>query len=147
MDAIQSYQQSSIGSDHSVRLIILLYDQLLRDVRSAVNALRKHDVGLRCQGVDHAFVVLAELQGTLNLEAGGDIAQILNRFYDLLRSQLLRASVEGSPELLEKQLQNILGVREAWMEVEREQTAANGAQPRIHDVQSDHAGGSSGWSV
>jgi flagellar protein FliS len=68
------------------------------------------------------LVVLAQLQGSLNLDAGGEVAQRLDRFYDLVRENLVRASIEGSAPLLERQWRNILGVREAWLEVERQQT-------------------------
>jgi len=70
--------------------------------------------------MDHVLLVLGQLQGTLNLESGGEVARNLERFYNLLRDNLLRAVLEGSTELLEKQAQHILGLREAWLEVRRQ---------------------------
>ena len=67
--------------------------------------------------------VVTQLQGTLNLESGGEVAESLDRFYNLVRDNLLRASLDGSSEVLEKQWQQILGVREAWLEVEDRQAA------------------------
>ena len=60
------------------------------------------------------------MQGTLNLESGGEVARNLEHFYNLLRNNLLRSVLEGSTELLEKQSQHILGLREAWLEVRRQ---------------------------
>jgi len=123
MDVVQAYRQSEVAGDNPVHLVVLLYDQLLGDLRRALAAFAKQDIPRRCQELDHALLVLGQLQGTLNLESGGEVAQNLDRFYDLVRQNLLRASIDKAPELLEKQLQNILSVREAWQEVERQQTA------------------------
>jgi flagellar protein FliS len=122
MDPIQAYRESEVGGDNPVHLVVLLYDQLLRDLQRALDAFRRQDIEHRCGELDHALVVLAQLQGSLNLDAGGEVAQRLDRFYDLVRENLVRASIEGSAPLLERQWRNILGVREAWLEVERQQT-------------------------
>ena len=138
MDAIRAYRQSEVSADNPVHLVVLLYDQLLRDLRGALDAFQKQDIPRRCQELDHALLVLGQLQGTLNLEGGGEPAQNLDRFYNLVRGNLLWASIEKSPELLEKQWQNILRVREAWLEVERQSAA-----PALsHDA--PHAQGSQG---
>lgn len=121
MDAIQAYRESELAGDNPVRLVILLYDQLLRDLHRALDAFEKQDVPRRCEELDHALEVLAQLQGTLNLESGGEVAANLDNFYHLVRDTLLRASLEGSPELLKEQWRQILAVREAWLEVERQQ--------------------------
>lgn len=149
MDAIQAYRQSEITGDNPVHLIVLLYDQLLRDLRHALNAFDQQDIPGRCSELDHALLVLAQLQGTLNHESGGEVAQTLDRFYHMVRAELLRATVEGSPEPLKKQWQNILGVREAWLEVERQQTApaVNPARQQAPESPSDQKAGDSEWSA
>jgi flagellar protein FliS len=149
MDAIQAYRESEITGDNPVHLVVLLYDQLLRDLHRALDAFAKQDTPRRCQELDHALVVLAQLQGTLNLESGGDVAQNLDHFYHLVRDNLLRASLEVSPELLEKQRRQVLAVREAWLEVER-QLAAPARERQsgpAEGVLNDGSQGSSKWEV
>jgi flagellar protein FliS len=121
MDAIQAYRQAAITDDDPVHLIVLLHDQLLRDLHRALDAFEKQDIQRRSSEVDHALLVLGELQGTLNLESGDAVARNLETFYNLMRDNLLRAVAEGSAHLLEKQSQYILGLREAWLEVRRQQ--------------------------
>ena len=131
MDAIQAYRESELAGDNPVRLVVLLYDQMLRDLHRALDAFEKQDVPRRCDELDHALIVLAQLQGTLDLESGGEVAENLDHFYNLVRHNLLQASLEGSPELLRKQWQQILAVREAWLKVEQLQTpqGPNDAKP------------------
>jgi flagellar secretion chaperone FliS len=150
MDAIQAYRESEITGDNPVHLVVLLYDQLLRDLRHALDAFEQRDIPRRCRELDHALVVIAQLQGSLNLQDGGDVAQILDRFYGLLRDDLLRASIGDSPALIEKRWRNILSVREAWLEVERQQNTPAPKPATSHAV-GDEANGkaerNSGWKV
>lgn len=150
MDAIQAYRESEITGDNPVRLVVLLYDQLLRDLQRALDAFRKQDVERRCAELNHALTVLAQLQGSLNVEGGGEVAQSLDRFYNLVRENLVRASVEGSAALLERQWRNILQVREAWLEVERQQNAPfpkSGATSAGGDSHRAKAEGNSEWKA
>jgi len=149
MDAIQAYRQSEITGDNPVHLIVLLYDQLLRDLRRALDAFDKQDIPRRCDELDHALLVLAQLQGTLNHESGGEVAQTLDTFYNTVRDSLVLSAVQGSPDLLKQQWQNILSVREAWLEVERQQTApaANPARQQGPESQSERPAGDSEWSA
>jgi flagellar protein FliS len=150
MDAIQAYRESEITGDNPVHLVVLLYDQLLRDLYRALDAFANQDIPRRCQELDHALVVLAQLQGTLNLESGGEVAQNLDHFYHLVRDNLLRAGLDGSVELLEKQWRQILAVREAWLEVERQQTAPAakiGPSPADGQQENPDQQGSSEWKA
>ena|SRR5437868_14401796 len=140
MEALRAYRESELTDDNPVRLVILLYDQLLRDLQRALDAFEKADVCRRCAEVDHALVVLAQLQGTLDLERGGEVAQNLDRFYDILRNDLLQAIMEGSPEGLKRQWSQVLSIREAWLRVEQEQAQvlpANQAMPSEVEMHTD----------
>jgi flagellar protein FliS len=123
MDALQAYREAALADDDPVHLIVLLHDQLLRDLHRALDAFEKKDIPRRANEIDHALLVLGQLQGTLNLESGGEVALNLETFYNLTRDNLLRAVIEGSPALIEKQSQHIVGLREAWLEVRRQQPA------------------------
>jgi flagellar protein FliS len=123
MDALQAYREAALADDDPVHLIVLLHDQLLRDLHCALDAFEKKDILRRANEIDHALLVLGQLQGTLNLESGGEVALNLETFYNLTRDNLLRAVIEESPALIEKQSQHIVCLREAWLEVRRQQPA------------------------
>jgi flagellar secretion chaperone FliS len=150
MDAFQAYREAEIAVDNPVRLVVLLYDQLLRDLHRALDAFENQDIPRRCRELDHALVVVAQLQGTLDMESGGEVAENLDRFYNFVRLNLLQASLEASPELLRKQWQQILAVREAWLEVEQKQSpqlqksSESAADSQEHDGSPE---GSSQWKA
>lgn len=131
MNPLQAYRESETAADNPVHLVVLLYDQLARDIQRAIEAVEKRDIASRSRELDHALLVLGQLQGTINLETGGDVARTLDHFYEVVRKNLLLAAVQDSSDLLQRQRQHILAVREAWWQVERQQSAGL-ASPGAH---------------
>jgi flagellar protein FliS len=118
MTAERVYRQHGNGAASPLRLVVLLYEQLVKDLRNAVAAAERGDIELRTNEIDHALVVVGQLQGTLDMERGGDTAQNLDNFYNLLRFTLLAAPFTSSPEVLRKQISNLLVLREAWAQLD-----------------------------
>ena len=147
MDAIRAYRESEIASDSPVHLVVLLYDQLLRDLQRALDAFVKEDVARRALELDHALLVLGQLQGTIDLARGGEVAETLDHFYTVVRRNLLQAAAGDSGDLLERQRQQIFAVREAWLEVERKQGGAVASSASGAEKQSSPQPGSSEWKV
>ena len=58
-------------------MVVLLYDQLIKDLRRA--AAKMNDIEARTRELDHALKVLGQLQGTLDLTQG-EVASNLDRF-------------------------------------------------------------------
>jgi flagellar secretion chaperone FliS len=119
MDARTSYRQANVRGASPVRLVICLYEQAIEDLRQAVIALEKGDIEGRTRGINHALIVLAQLQGTLDMERGGEVARNLNKFYNVVRSGLAEAQMKQSARILEQQVSQLVLVYEAWLEVER----------------------------
>jgi len=117
-DVTSAYRLSAGHDASPVKLVIILYEQLIKDLRRASEAMARNDVEGRSREIDHALIVLARLQGTLDEVKGADVSRNLNRFYTLLRASLMAASVRHSPEMLNKQIKNLVQLREAWVEVE-----------------------------
>jgi flagellar protein FliS len=111
-----SYRQSSIAGATPIGLVIALYDKLAADLRLAVDAMRKDDIQARCDALNHATLVLGQLQDWVNLESGDPLAKSLADFYQIIRTRMLQASVAKSAELLEAQIELVLQVRSAWQQ-------------------------------
>jgi flagellar protein FliS len=130
-DARSVYRQS-VGQDASpVRLVVVLYEQLIEDLRRAAVAVEQGDVASRTNQLSHALEVLGELDASLNPEAGEEVARNLTHFYRLLRHGLFQVQVRPNRRVLEKYLASLLSLREAWIQVERVNAAspASGQAP------------------
>jgi flagellar protein FliS len=114
-----TYREVETGGGNPVHLVVLLYDQLIQDLRHALTAMQNHSIEARTCEVDHALLVIRQLQGSLDMENGGEVASNLHNFYTVLRSGLLKAQMTHSLPALKKQMTSVIAIREAWAEVER----------------------------
>ena len=91
----------------------------MEDMRGAVLALNSRDVEDRSACVNHALLILEQLQGKLDFSAGGTAACQLNAFYSHVRGKLLEAQIKQSPQLLLDQINAVVQIRKCWAAVER----------------------------
>jgi flagellar biosynthetic protein FliS len=113
-------ETASLGAS-PVGVIVLLYDRLAHDIHAARSAMKSNDVESRTLSINHALLILQQLQGRLDFTAGAAAARQLDAFYSHVRGKLLEAQMRQSPELLLAQAHAIAQVRESWADVERNQ--------------------------
>jgi flagellar protein FliS len=126
-----SYRETTMRGASPVRLVICLYEQAIEDLRRAVVALERGAIEVRTREINHAVLVIGQLQRSLDMEHGGEVARNLARFYAMVRSGLTEAHAQQSVPLLEEQISQLVVVHEAWLEVERA-TATIEATPPTH---------------
>jgi len=119
IDPRAAYREAAVQTATPVQRVVLLYEQIVQDLQRAVHAMLAGNIELRCREIDHALRVVGQLQLSLDMEHGGEVAANLERFYNLLRANLLEAQIKGSRPLVEQQIAYLLSVREAWREVDR----------------------------
>jgi len=112
-----AYRASAVASSSLVGLVVLLYEQLVKDLHHAADAMHARDIEKRTRELDHALQILGQLQGSLRRDDGGEAARNLSTFYSVLRDRLLQAQVQVSPEILQEQIILLLDLREAWLKV------------------------------
>ena len=109
-----SYKPSAIEGASSIGLMVVLFDTLAVDLRRAVAALNKSDIEARCKELNHATLVIGQLDSWVDLDKGGESARNLAGFYAYLRAKMMEAAVSQSAKPLEAPIEMILQVRTAW---------------------------------
>jgi flagellar protein FliS len=92
----------------------MLYDGAIAAMQRAVSAIEAHDIPKKCTHLNRAQAIILQLEGTLNFEVGGEVAQTLKALYVYVRAQMLKANIENSPEVLRSLIEKFAAVREAW---------------------------------
>jgi len=113
-----SYRVLAIECASPIGLLVALLDQLVSDLRRAASALHKNDIETRCRELNHALLVVAQLESWIDRKNGGETAQLLARFYAMIRAKMMEASIKKSAEVLEKQIGEILHVRTSWQKLD-----------------------------
>jgi flagellar secretion chaperone FliS len=114
-----TYRETCGRGATAVRLVVLLYEQVIQDLSQAAQAIEQNDIELRTNRINHAILVIAYLQSGLEFANGGKVAEDLNHFYDVLRQNLVQVQFHPSKRGLTQQITDLLALREAWTEVER----------------------------
>ena len=83
------YRRMNTETRTPMELVVMLYEGALRFVGEAREAIRQGDVVARTNATRRALDIVAELQNTLNLEEGGEIAAELDRLYTYITSRIL----------------------------------------------------------
>jgi flagellar protein FliS len=113
-----AYRQFSVQGATPLGLVVMLYDGAITAILRAATAVEAQDVSDKCIQLNKAQAIIAQLEGTLNFEAGGEVAQTLKALYVHARGQMLKASFENSPVFLRSLAENLATVREAWYKAE-----------------------------
>jgi flagellar secretion chaperone FliS len=140
-NARTAYRESDVRGASRVKLVVLLYEQMIQDLTQAARAIEQNDIPLRTKLINHAILVVGHLQSPLDFEKGGKTAHELDRFYNALRQNLVQVQFFPSKPGVCQLITDLLAVREAWIEVERTEnspvTAAATVPSRAPDPASD----------
>ncbi len=96
------------------RLIQLLLDAGLERIAHARRALEAGDAAARGLAIGKALDIVAGLRGSLNFEAGGEIATNLDALYEYLERRLLQANLEADAGMLDEAATLLRQVKEGW---------------------------------
>ena len=118
--AATKYQHSQVTHADPVQLIVLLYEGALSRIAQGHQRLQEKDRLQAGLAISKAQAIVGELQQSLNMEAGGDIAENLSRLYAYLHDLLVKAMIESQVEPLEEAANLLNELRTAWVEVAKQ---------------------------
>lgn len=128
-DVRNVYREIAGRGASPVRLVAILYEQIVEDLRRAIQAIDENHIAARTNAINHAILILGHLQNKLDHAAGGEVAHRLEKFYNLTRQKLMEAQCEVSRDILEQHISLLLQLRDAWIQVEQSETAASAPVP------------------
>ncbi|HEX4276068.1 MAG TPA: flagellar export chaperone FliS [Bryobacteraceae bacterium] len=109
-----AYLESRILSASPIDLVNILYEHAILEVREARRNLAAGEVAARSRNIAKAIAIIGELQSSLDLRAGGEIAANLARLYPYLRERLTSGNVQQSDSPLAEVTQLLETLADAW---------------------------------
>jgi flagellar secretion chaperone FliS len=117
--AAQAYR--SVGVNTAVdaatphKLILMLYDGLLRHLRLSKAHMQKGDLAAKATSLSKAISIIDQgLRASLNDEQGGDIAKHLRAIYDYAERQLVYANSRNDVAKIDEVIELLEPLRTAW---------------------------------
>ena len=117
---IDRYQQVDIETASPVAIVAKLYEGALRNGAQAREHLQAGRVRERVDKLSKAMAIVEELQRTLDMERGGEIATNLDDLYTFVTERLLRANLDGSLEALDEAMRVLSTLNEGWQYLARD---------------------------
>ncbi len=92
----------------------MLYEAAIQNVKKAITAIDQKNIPDKGKYIGKAHDIINELTVSLNHEVGGEVAKDLERLYNFMVTQLLRANVENTSEPLRAVQKNLETLLEGW---------------------------------
>jgi flagellar protein FliS len=112
-----AYRRTDVQASSPLELVVTLYDGAIKFVLEARDAIERNDVRARTGAVSRALAIIAELQNTLNLKQGGDIAAELDRLYSYMSARLFDVTAKADPAAVDEVLKLLRTLREGWSQI------------------------------
>jgi flagellar protein FliS len=114
MSAIKAYQENSITTQTRGRLIVMLYDGAVKFLDQAIREIEKEDWAAKGRYVNRAIAIIDELDVSLDMEIGGEIAMNLHKLYGFLRRHLGQANLHRDPVRIREAITILNELNEGW---------------------------------
>jgi len=111
---LSSYRNTQVQSRTPLELVVMLYDGALRFVNDARETHARRDLRARGQAISKALAIIGELQNTLDIEKGGEVAEQLDNLYTYISSRLLDVTLKQDIAACDEVHKLLSTLREGW---------------------------------
>lgn len=109
------YTQEAVSTASPAKLLIMLYDRLLRDLVAAEQSLRSCDLPAASTALLHAQLIVSELNTGLD-KTVWDGAAGLSALYVYLQERLVAGNLTKDVSIVEECRELVQPLREAWVQ-------------------------------
>jgi flagellar protein FliS len=121
LNPYQQYRATKVETAGSVDLVVMLYQGAVRFIRLGIQAIARNDPKAAHTNLVRAQDIVVELLGSLNHEAGGQVASQLAGVYDYCFRQLVTANVKKDPAPAHEVAGILRDLGTAWQEIAAQQ--------------------------
>ena len=122
-NAYTAYQRTNINTASRGRLIVLLYEGAVKQLTQAA-ALFEPDGKLQAKNIEQfgnciqkAEAIISELEVSLDMEKGGEIAKNLMSLYLYFNEELMQANISKDKEKIMAILKMLKDLTESWRQI------------------------------
>ncbi len=113
----EQYKQQGVMTAHPVKLIIMLYEGAIKQLRLARMAVESKDAPNANTAFQKAQQILLEL--TMSLDLQYPIAKDLMNLYDFMTREIMEANINKDASHIEPLIEMLSNLKEAWVQVQK----------------------------
>lgn len=137
-NAYSAYQKTNINTASQGRLVVLLYEGAIKHLNNALTLLES-DGKIKPQNIEQfgihiqkAQAIITELQVSLDMEKGGDIAKNLMSLYLYFNEQLMSATINKDRTVIQFVLDKLTDLADSWRQISN--STANAPAQKIENT-------------
>ena len=107
--------ETNVGSADPHKLILLLFEGAEAAIRLAKNKMTDGDIAGKGKAISQAIQIVSDgLRASLDIKAGGELAERLAALYDYIAARLLWANLKNDVAALDECLSLLGEIHSAW---------------------------------
>ncbi|MEP6878530.1 MAG: flagellar export chaperone FliS [Nitrosospira sp.] len=102
------------------KLILMLYEGARIALSSGLTHMRNNEINAKGEAISKAITIISSgLRASLDVKAGGELAQQLDALYEYMSHKLLLGNLHNKPEYIEEVARLLGELSEAWESIGR----------------------------
>ncbi len=118
------YIENAVKTASPMKLIEMMYEKAIEVLKDAKDALNKNDFITTNEKIKRAQDIVTELNISLDIEKGGEIAKGLRSLYSYMYRTLIEASVKKDTQKIDEVLGYFEELLDAWRTAMKSITSA-----------------------
>lgn len=114
---LATYRQTQVRSRTPLELVVMLYDGALTFLNQTRDAIERRDLHARRRASSRTLAIISELQSTLNMAEGGEIARRLDELYGFVNLRILDATKDNAVAPLDDAIRVLETLRDSWSSI------------------------------
>ena len=116
--ALNSYTQTKVmTTSNPVDMIIMLYDGAIEFLNKAATGINMKQLQIKLRYISKALAIVQELNDSLNMDAGGEVAVNLRNLYNYMMIEIVRANLGNDSDKLLHVVALLKNLREGWSQI------------------------------
>ena len=112
--ALAGYGKIANMETAPLKQIVMLYEGAIKFLNLTAADIEASDFVAKAEHSNRALDIISYLQGILDFERGGSVAESLDKLYRSVTVLILRASAELDAKLMRRAAELLAPVRDAW---------------------------------
>ena len=117
MKEILAYQENRVTTQTPGRVVVMLYEGAVKFLKQAIREMEAGKYIEKGKSINRAVDIIQELNVTLNMEAGGEIAKNLRQLYAFMLDRLFQANIRKDAGMIRETIKVLEGLNESWKAV------------------------------
>lgn len=125
---VGSYRRIEVETTDPIKLVIMLYEGAINFLEQAKRRMMDKKVAEKGILISKVMAIVGELQASLNMDKGGEVAVNMDRIYTYISNRLYDANMKNDPAILTEVISHLRVLKEAW---DKARSAAPAGEPAV----------------